>query len=159
MRLYWQWLSILLSFGALVEAKTNDNDIRLPESIVPNHYDIAIMPDLQTGEVEGIVRMEFSVKTATDKIVMHGVNITVVERSVKVSSIGSGPKETAAKKHVPVSSVSYDPAKDFIIIRLGSQLDPDRRFQVTLNYIGALSNNLKGLYRSDYFDHKARSKK
>lgn len=139
--------------GATAEDKKT-NDIRLPKSVVPEHYNVSILPDLETNEMEGTVRMDFHVLNVTDRIVMHGVNLTVVDESVVVELLDP----SAGDKQLKFASVQYDSVKEFIIIQLDSPLNPGR-YRVSLDYVGFLSNNLKGLYRSNYFDLTSQSKK
>lgn len=142
-------------------AQKMKNDIRLPGSIKPKHYDISIIPDLEANDMEGTVSMEFSVGNSTEEIVMHGINLTVDEESVILITLPSSTKTTKAKDahQVKAVSVSYDTSKDFIIIKLDSKLDPSFDYRLSLSYSGALSSNLKGLYRSSYFDQATRSNK
>lgn len=151
-------------------------DIRLPKSIVPEHYEIGIIPDIQgRNEIEGFVHLDFFVQSSTDQLVMHGVNLTVIEESIvisapalrsmelmqenDVSKTNSNGINEKVKQLTVLHPVVYDVDREFIIIRLGSKLEENFRYRISLNYTGVLAKNLKGFYRSDYLDMKTQSKK
>ncbi len=153
-------LLLVIALGTGGIAQRTKTDIRLPGSIKPKHYDISIIPDLEANDMEGTVSMEFSAENSTDEIVIHGMNLTVDEESVILITLPSTKTTKAKDGHqVKAVSVSYDTSKDFIIIKLDSKLDPSFDYRVSLSYSGALSGNLKGLYRSSYFDQATQSNK
>ena len=160
MRQIYAWVLLLFVVVSIDGASNDDKpaaidkDIRLPESVVPLHYDISILPDLKTSHMEGSVRMDFKVLSATDRVVMHGVNLTVPDDSIEIEPMDS----TSTNEPIQVVSVDYDHSKEFIIIQLAPKMRVGR-YRIRLDYTGALSNNLKGLYRSDYFDQASQSKK
>lgn len=152
-------------------------DIRLPKSILPEHYSIGIIPDIHQGnaDIEGFVHLDFFVQSPTDRIVMHAVNLTLNEESIVVNQLPSKAMEIMQENDVSkISStgisekskmlkvlrpVSYDVEKEFAIIHLGSKLEENRRYRVSLNYSGSLAKNLKGFYGSEYLDRKSKTKK
>ncbi len=149
------------------------HDIRLPKSIVPEHYRVGIIPDIHhSTDVKGFVDMEFFVQSSTDRIVMHSVNLTLEEDSVSVNPIimesiemmqENDVSKTSAneKKNQPkvVLPIMYDTEKEFVIINLASKLEENRRYRASFNFSGKLATNLKGFYRSDYVDLKSKTKK
>lgn len=129
-------------------------DIRLPKSIVPEHYHIGIIPHIHDGkaEIEGFVHLDFFVQSPTDRIVMHAVNLTLNEESVAVNQLQSKAMEIMQENDVSkISSsgttekskmlkvlrpVSYDVDKEFAIIHLSSKLEENKWYRVSFNYSG-----------------------
>ena len=75
----------LVGLACHVSVASDDNDIRLPQSIIPENYRIKMLPILEEGDFRlfGSVRMDFRVKEATDRIVLHAVNLTVDNVNVR----------------------------------------------------------------------------
>jgi aminopeptidase N len=129
-------------------------DIRLPKSIVPEHYNVGIVPDIyqNNNAIEGFVHIDFFVQSPTDRIVMHSVNLNLNEDSITVNLLPSKTMEMMRENDVSKSSsngisekskilkvlrpVSYDVEKEFAIIHLGSKLEENRRYRVMFNYSG-----------------------
>lgn len=129
-------------------------DIRLPKSIVPEHYFVGIVPDIHQNNnaIEGFVHLDFFVQTPTDRIVMHAVNLTLNEDSVSVNLLPSKNMEMMRENDVSKTSssglseklkmlkvlrpISYDADKEFAIIHLGSKLEENQRYRVSFNYSG-----------------------
>ncbi len=129
-------------------------DIRLPKSIMPEHYFVGIVPDIHQNNnaIEGFVHLDFNVQSPTDRIVMHAVNLTLIEDSVFVNLLPSKTMEMMRENDVSKTSssglseksktlkvlrpISYDMDKEFAIIHLGSKLEENQRYRVSFNYSG-----------------------
>lgn len=167
-----KWLLLLLAVVAS-HGEEAANNIRLPKSIIPEHYRVGIIPDVHdTGTIEGFVHLDFFVQSSTDKIIMHAKNLTIIEESVFISTLPTksiqenGVSKTNSnlvnqnpnipKAHLPIL---YDTEKEFVIIQLTSKLDENFNYRVSFSYKGSLAKNLKGFYRSEYMDRKTKAKK
>ena len=158
-------IQLLLLLNVIFQQYVNgDEDIRLPKSIIPLHYDISLVPDLATGSLEGQVQLDFFAQSATDRIHLHGVNLKVIESSVIVTPLPNS-NENDLNKWQPTSPleiifpVQYIKTKEFIVIQLASKLKDNSNYRLVLNYTGAINENLKGCYRSDYLDKQTGVKK
>ena len=167
----------LVGLACHVSVASDDNDIRLPQSIIPENYRIKMLPILDEGDFRlfGSVRMDFRVKEATDRIVLHAVNLTVDNVNVRplvlvASRCLDAAKSAAAEADLlelksdpeePSNNyqISYDADKDFVIIQLPWTLTENRRYRIDLNYRGMVSESLDGLYRVRYLDRSTKSKK
>ena len=155
-----------------------DLNVRLPGSIVAEHYRIKMITVLQEGDFRlvGSLRMDFTVKESTDQVVMHAINLTVVEDSVNIITLSRGdPRALSVEELLSIveessdsrsdsepirsQSVVYDAENEFVIIRLTSPLIENRRYRINFNYRGKLSDGLKGFYRSHYIDRSSNSKR
>ena len=150
-------------------------DIRLPTAIVPEHYDIGIVPDIDQDSLEGLVVLDFFVRSSTDQIFMHAKNLRIVDSSVVVFLLStnntqfeletlandvsfSKEKGTSELKEV-FNLTSYDSEREFVIFNLFSKLQENGKYRLSFNYTGKLATNLKGIYRSEYVDKKTQTKK
>ena len=92
-------------------------DIRLPKSIVPEHYHVGIVPNIHENKnaIEGFVHLNFFVQSPTDRIVMHAVNLTLNEDSVTVNPLPSKTTEMMRENDVSKTSsnASYLSSSDY----------------------------------------------
>jgi len=78
---HWMAWPLLVVLCFVSGAVTWQNDLRLPQTIIPESYRIKILPMLIEGDFRlfGNVRMDFFTTEPTDRIVMHAVNLTIDE--------------------------------------------------------------------------------
>ena len=151
-------LFVLVIADVVLKEVYGDENIRLPKTIIPVHYDVGLVPDLDTGSLVGYVHLDFFVQSTTDRIILHGVNLTIIDSSVIVTAIPNSNENDLNKWERNSSPleilhpVTYNATKEFIIMQLVSKLNENSHYRLSLNYTGALSQNLKGFYRSDYID-------
>ena len=55
-------------------------------------------------------------------------------------------------KKVPIVKHSYDLEREFYIAHLSQPLKPGNKYQIKIDYVAKLNDNLKGFYRSVYKD-------
>ena len=110
---------------AVLKEVCGDENLRLPKSIIPVHYDLGIVPDLDTGSLVGYVHLNFFVQSATDRIILHGVSLTVIDSSVVVTAIPHlNERESDLDKrerdsYSPLDilhQVTYNSTNEFIVI-------------------------------------------
>ena len=167
-------VSVLLICAALAKDSDVDDDIRLPSNIVPKNYRVKLLPILKEDDFRlyGSVRMEFLVKEATDRIVMHAVNLTISDNIniVPVLVKNKNPQSRSFDADLaelltdPVEqangyNISYDTRKDFVFIDLPWTLIANRRYRISMNYRGKVSDTLTGLYRTHYIDRNTSLKR
>ncbi|GIY37859.1 uncharacterized protein CEXT_664431 [Caerostris extrusa] len=118
--------------------------VRLPRSVVPDHYDLELQPFIYPGNFtfSGKVRILIRVLEATDNVTLHINNVTVREESVRLT----GPNAPSLK------SVSEDKERQFFILHLGGELVAGHHYEVSMEYVGSLNDQLAGFYRSSYKD-------
>lgn len=123
--------------------------IRLPRSIIPEHYDVELQPYIipDNFTFDGKVRILIKVLEPTDNVTLHINNITVDAESVKLSEASSGDA-------VEVASTSEDKERQFYILHLKADLKQGVMYEVYMEYLGSLTDQLAGFYRSTYTDSK-----
>ncbi|CAL1295996.1 unnamed protein product [Larinioides sclopetarius] len=124
--------------------------VRLPRSIVPEHYDIELQPYIYPGNFtfDGKVRIIIKVIEATDNVTLHVNNVTVTESSVRLSGPGAPS----------ITSTSEDKERQFYILHLKSSLTAGQKYEVEMDYVGCLNDQLAGFYRSSYKDNGSETK-
>ncbi|XP_022084598.1 endoplasmic reticulum aminopeptidase 1-like [Acanthaster planci] len=121
------------------------NDIRLPKSVKPIHYDLTLTTHLnnQTGfKAAGKVRIDFQAIAATDQIIMHCKNMTVT-KPTQVTSIGDG-------KACGVTKMLFYETNEQLYLGLDKELTSGSNYTVTLQFSYELSDTLDGYYLSSY---------
>ncbi|GBO21729.1 hypothetical protein AVEN_272907-1 [Araneus ventricosus] len=124
--------------------------VRLPRSIVPEHYDIELQPYIYPGNFtfDGKVRIIIKVIEATDNVTLHVNNVTVRESSVRFSGPGAPS----------IASTSEDKERQFYILHLKGSLTAGQKYEVEMDYVGCLNDQLAGFYRSSYKDNGGETK-
>jgi aminopeptidase N len=108
---------------------------RLPADIVPEHYDIAVTPNLQAATFSGTERIAVTLKQATATIVLNAAEIEF--DNVTVSSGGRTQR----------AGVALAAAKEQAILRLPRPI-PAGTAEIAISYRGILNDQLRGLYLS-----------
>lgn len=121
--------------------------IRLPRSIVPEHYDIELQPYIIENNFtfDGKVKIVIKVLEPTDNVTVHINNVTVESGSVRLRDLQS-------RKDQEIWSKSQDEEKQFYILHLKENLKKDAKYEIYMEYVGSLNDQLTGFYRSSYTD-------
>lgn len=121
--------------------------VRLPRSIIPEHYDVELQPYIipDNFTFDGKVRILIKVLEPTDNVTLHIHNMTVDPDSVKLTEAQSGDA-------VEIASTSEDTEKQFYILHLKANLMKDTQYEVSMVFLGSLTDQLAGFYRSSYTD-------
>ncbi|XP_033100895.1 aminopeptidase N-like isoform X2 [Anneissia japonica] len=126
---------------------------RLPSTVKPTLYTLSLRPYMYEKDIpansgkrlfsfDGTVKIEIDCleKTSTIKLHMNAINLTA---EPVVTDIADSK----------ILSSTYTTQEDyqFLVINLDSgSLLPDRKYEISLEYVGDLWNGLAGFYRSKY---------
>ncbi|XP_062585470.1 uncharacterized protein LOC134247152 isoform X2 [Saccostrea cucullata] len=126
---------------------TPPTNFRLPDTLIPLEYDLAIQPNMFSGspdsfDFEGTVKIKMKVRKATHEVIMHANNLTI--SNVKFGAISDS-------KSV-LSNPDFDLERQFVIFRLNEVLDTSKIYEIEMNFRGPLKNDMKGFYLSSYED-------
>jgi aminopeptidase N len=108
---------------------------RLPETVTPEHYDLAFVVDLQGERFEGAETIRIRTPGPTARVVMNAVDIDFVE-----VTIGTG---AAAQK----ATVVLDPPSQTATLVVPRAI-PRGVSEIHIRFSGVLNNQLRGLYLS-----------
>lgn len=129
------------------------SNIRLPRTVLPQHYDVRLLPIIEKGNfsILGRVSIDIECKEETDRIILHSADIIVDRNSIRLIQHG---KENDT---VAVDAIEYDTDREFLIIPLGgkAKLVKGLNYTLSMDFVGNLNDQLKGLYRSSYKENGA----
>ncbi|KAJ8681952.1 hypothetical protein QAD02_017744 [Eretmocerus hayati] len=138
-----------MRFGKSFLGATKKNlDVRLPESVVPDSYEIDLVPFIWPGNFTfaGKVKILVNVTKDTTKIILHAVDMEIDEKATTVTEYS----KTKKVNDVPVSGQFNDTERQFHVIQTKEVLEAGKQYLVSLKYIGKLNDHLQGFYRSSY---------
>ncbi|KAJ9600825.1 hypothetical protein L9F63_001037, partial [Diploptera punctata] len=112
---------------------------RLPKTVVPEHYNLQLKPDLKTFIFEGQETVKIEVKQTTDKIVLNSLDLNIKSVSF-TSSNGNIIKPTDSKISVEDETLT---------LTFGEPIPPGKGV-LEFHFTGELNDKMKGFYRSKY---------
>ena len=129
-------------------SKSKVSDVLLPRHLWPINYKLELVPFIipDNFTIRGSVEIEISCLLSSSNITLHAADLKIENDTISVVEEN--------KRDVGVRAVEYDTDREFVILNLASQLQPGRKYKVTILYTAFLRDNLKGFYRSVYTDPK-----
>ncbi|HIA51314.1 MAG TPA: M1 family peptidase [Candidatus Melainabacteria bacterium] len=113
---------------------------RLPRSVVPERYDLHLVPNIDEGTFSGTVGISCNVLTDTDELTLNSLDLTI-----------DSAKATDEKSKELSASVKLDADNERLRLSFAKTLKPGRwKFHIEFN--GVLNDKLHGFYRSSYTD-------
>ena len=116
-----------------------ENNFRLPETLSPLRYSITLTPDLQAFTFAGEETVELDVRSATDKIIVHALELTMSAASV----------ELADGSVLQATGINLDEAIEIATMTFDRPI-PVGKASLRLQFAGTLNDHLRGFYRSRY---------
>ncbi|CAD7693278.1 unnamed protein product [Nyctereutes procyonoides] len=116
--------------------------IRLPEHIVPVHYDLMIHANLTTLTFEGTTEIEIAASRPTSAIILHSHLLQVSKATLRRRV---GERLTAE----PLTVLEYPPHEQIALVA-SEPLVVGLPYTVVIDYTGHLSGHLNGFYKSTY---------
>lgn len=133
----------------LENVSLNDEvNFRLPTSLKPIHYIIKLQPLINSNRsIFGSVEIEFEVVEAAANVTLHINNIITKNETVKVV-----PSDDPSGPGVGIIQQTYDNVRQFYVAELETELEQGKMYIISMNFEGYLNDDLRGFYRSTYFD-------
>src|SRR5215207_8401179 len=128
-------MKLLLSTLVLLTVAAPAHAQRLPDTVVPVHYDLTVEPDLAKATFAGRAGIDVMLKASSKTIVLNAAEITFGQ----VEIVAAGKTQTAA--------VTLDPAKDQATLTVPVAV-PAGKARIQITYQGILNDDLRGLYLS-----------
>lgn len=121
--------------------KTDIETHRLPNSTVPRHYDIKLIPYMNNDHFNGEVNIDVAVIEQTSTITLHQEQLEIDRDTLTV---------TSQNATYTVSNITYDQNLHFYTLIFPTTLLPGN-YSIHIEYGGKLMDNLKGFYK-DYYN-------
>lgn len=137
-RASYAWILLFIS------AINCEQKFRLSTDVTPLQYDLHIRVDLQEFSFNGTVTIVVYTNIDTTSIEMHQLDLDIEQHDVQV--IWSGGQ-------IEVVSLIYNNDTQIMKIVLGQSLIYGRDYRVTIKFAGAIKDDMKGLYRSSYYEN------
>lgn len=125
---------------ALVRCQNSVN-YRLPTSVAPSIYDLHISVDLENLKFNGSETIYVDARQPTSTIELHLLDLFVDD--VQVSDGANA---------IPITSQTYNSETQIYRIALGQSLTAERGYEVKIDFNGDIRDDMKGLYRSSYYE-------
>ncbi|CAG2054125.1 unnamed protein product, partial [Timema podura] len=120
-------------------------EYRLPGNILPLHYNISLIPDLdsQNFTFNGEITIRFRGIKDTTTIVLHMNDTVVDEDSMVIRDL---------KSNLTISMIftEYNEDNHFYTIHPGGFIYADKEYELSFKYEGNLRDDMQGFFRSSY---------
>lgn len=123
-------------------ASTQDR-VLLPAAVRPSHYSLELKPDLVNFTFDGSVNITVNVLSATNTVVMHAKDLSIVGKASFASSVASDRAESV--------EIAYNSRLSTVSFTFPASL-PLGEGMLRLAFTGELNNKMAGFYRSKYND-------
>ncbi|XP_036063302.1 endoplasmic reticulum aminopeptidase 1 isoform X3 [Onychomys torridus] len=118
------------------------NNIRLPEHIIPLHYDLMIHANLSTLTFWGTTEVEITASQPSSTIIMHSHQLQISKATLR-----RGAEDRLSEE--PLSVLEY-PAHEQVALLAPQPLLAGPLYTVIISYAGNLSESFHGFYKSTY---------
>ncbi len=117
---------------------TIEADYRLPRTVVPHHYALALTPDLDSARFTGCVTVDLAVDSAVSEVVLNAAELQI-EGAELVSAEG---------RRVP-GTTELDAERERLVVHPEETLTAGK-WKLHVDFSGILNDQLRGFYRSTY---------
>lgn len=111
---------------------------KLPKTVVPEHYNLRVTPDLEKNTFEGEVSIRIRVRETVSEIVLNAANLEI--RTARLSGAGQAPVNLK-----PI----LDPKSELLRFKLRKPLPPET-YELSITYAGQLNGQTSGFYYGYY---------
>lgn len=127
----------------VIEARV-DEEYRLPTTLSPETYTVILAPFITAGNFtfDGFVNILIKVVEETNYISLHAKNLNISSIAVTLANTSS----------VAVVNETLNEVTDILTLTLENFLAANTTFELGIRYVGILSDDMTGFYRSSYTD-------
>ncbi|MGB7220642.1 MAG: M1 family metallopeptidase [Vicinamibacterales bacterium] len=129
------WFGVIGALALLAWSSSPASAERLPRTVVPSHYDLAFVVDLERARFEGTETVRVQIGQPTSRIVLNAAEI-----EFRTVTIGSGATAQQA-------TVMLDATSETATLTVPRPL-PRGPAEIRLTYTGTLNDKLRGFYLS-----------
>jgi Peptidase M1 N-terminal domain len=132
----------LFIVASLVKCQSPEN-YRLPNNVVPSIYDLHIVVDLDGLKFSGTETIYVRANQPTSVIELHLLDLSVSDVQV-----------IEGTNAIAISEKIYKNDTQMFKITLDASLMAGRKYQIKMNFEGEIRDDMKGLYRSSYYENQ-----
>uniref|UniRef100_A0A670KCE6 Aminopeptidase n=1 Tax=Podarcis muralis TaxID=64176 RepID=A0A670KCE6_PODMU len=140
-------------------ANPNDpwNQMRLPKTLEPVHYDVTLQPFL-TQDAQGLYvftgnsTVQFVCVEPTDLILIHSKKLSYTEQAGNLVSLRGVNGSTAPA----ISRTWLQENTEYLVVQLSGSLQQNASYELLSSFRGELADDLAGFYRSEYMEDGVR---
>lgn len=120
-------------------------DLFLPRSILPLQYDLKFTPFMSMNNFtfNGVVKIRV-------KATVNCQNITLHSKGLKIDKTTLYIWDVREKRSVAILKQYAIENKQFYVLETEDELKKDEIYEININFVGILNDNLDGFYRSSY---------
>ncbi|KAF6124143.1 endoplasmic reticulum aminopeptidase 1 [Phyllostomus discolor] len=118
------------------------NEVRLPEYIIPVHYDLMIHANLTTLTFEGTTAVDITASQPTTAIILHSNRLQISKATLRK---GAGARQSEE----PLRVLEHLPHEQIALLA-PEPLVAGLPYTVVIDYAGNLSESFHGFYKSTY---------
>lgn len=118
------------------------NKMRLPEHIIPGHYELMIHANLTTLTFKGTTAIEITASQRTSAIILHSNHLQISKATLKK---GAGERQSEE----PLRVLEYPPHEQIALLA-PEPLVVGLPYTIVIEYAGNLSETFHGFYKSTY---------
>jgi len=136
-----RWFSF--AFAAFVAVSTMAHAQRLPAGVTPEHYTLALTPDLKAATFTGTESIDVHIDTPSKTITLNSIEINILDVTAEQGCDGCGDNNSVKLN----GTVSYDVANEQATFTFPDTLHTGEA-KLQLHYTGILNDQLRGFYLS-----------
>ncbi|HTL26365.1 MAG TPA: M1 family peptidase, partial [Burkholderiales bacterium] len=111
---------------------------KLPKDVVPSHYWLRLVPDLQKDRFDGRIEIEIEAARAVKTLTLNAANLTF-----KSAVLATGGSEASL-------SASFDAANETVTLAPASGQIATGKHRLRIDYSGPISKHSQGLFQVPY---------
>ncbi|KAM9707550.1 LOW QUALITY PROTEIN: glutamyl aminopeptidase [Menidia menidia] len=122
---------------------------RLPDYVIPVHYDLHLEPDLDADSYRGTVEVQIQLTRPSRHLWLH-IRETYVSAPPPAEAPGVG---APPPQQLEVRGCFQYPAQQYVVVEAGGQLEPTgpgELYTLSLDFQGRLNGSVVGFYRVEY---------
>ncbi|KZC13132.1 Aminopeptidase N [Dufourea novaeangliae] len=124
-------------------------DVRLPRSVVPDSYELRLIPFIWEGNFtyHGEVKILVNVTEDTRNVTLHATSMDIDETFTNIKEYSATNNNTKA---IGIIEQRNDTQREFFVIKTADTLKGGKQYLVHLKFVGHLNDYMEGFYRSSY---------